>query len=95
VTVLLTSNAWTIYRHPVAGIITRRMIEPVVHLKGAECCKYRDYQFSRVFEGTNYASGTFTISEPHSHFMPCACLAKQGSRGGRDLFCPRYSAAQL
>ncbi len=75
-TVLLTSNAWTIYRHPVSGIITRRMIEAVVESKGAEYCKYQGYQFSQVFEGTSYASGTFTDAERTSHFMPCACMAK-------------------
>jgi hypothetical protein len=74
--VLLTSNAWTIYRHPVSGIITRRMIEAVVESKGAEYCKYQGYQFSQVFEGTSYASGTFTDAERTSHFMPCACMAK-------------------
>jgi hypothetical protein len=75
-TVMLTSNAWTIYRHPISGIITRRMIEAVVVSKGAEYCKYQGYQFSQVFEGNSYASGTFTSAEPNSHFMPCACMAK-------------------
>ncbi len=52
------------------------MIEAVVLSKGADYCKYQGYQFSQVFEGNSYASGTFTSSEPSSHFMPCACMAK-------------------
>jgi hypothetical protein len=59
---VITEDGWTIYRHPISGVITSRMINGAVSVKKPDggCVFY-----SMTFE-QEYAGGKYSKTQPHS-----------------------------
>jgi len=73
---ILTNDGWTLFRHPISGIVVRRTMDAVIVAQGAEYCQYEGYAYSQEHNGSTFAApGSFTRAVG-ARKMPCACIAK-------------------